>query len=290
VEGVDSYYRHIRVGETIRAELERHLAIHENSPAEAIPAPAEPHKPQAEHRLRPLTIFDNLDLSVRLTDIKYAKKKKKLQAKLGELGRKAHEQGQSTVLVFEGPDAAGKGGAIRRTVWSLDARAYRIYQFAAPTDIERAHHYLWRFWSKLPKAGNVSIFDRSWYGRVLVERTEGFATEDEWRRAFGEINDFESQIVDRGILLLKFWLHISNDEQLKRFEERAESPYKHWKLTDEDWRNREQWEHYEIAAHDMVQFTSTRAAPWILVEGDSKHYARLKILQTICDALEERVS
>jgi polyphosphate:AMP phosphotransferase len=289
VEGVDPYYRHIRVGETVRAELERHLAIHENSPANSSPAKPEPQRPGHGESLQPLTIFDNLDLSVRFTGVKYPKKKKKLQAKLGELGRKAHEQGQSTVLVFEGPDAAGKGGAIRRTVWSLDARTYRIHQFAAPTDIERAHHYLWRFWSKLPKAGNVSVFDRSWYGRVLVERTEGFATEDEWRRAFGEINDFESQIVDQGILLLKFWLHISKDEQLKRFEERAESPYKHWKLTDEDWRNREQWEHYEIAAHDMVQFTSTRAAPWILVEGDSKHYARLKILQTICDALEERI-
>jgi polyphosphate:AMP phosphotransferase len=277
VEGVDPYYRHMRVGETIRAELERHLAIHENSPANSSPGKPEPHQTGHSDSLQPLTIFDNLDLSVRFTDGKYPKKKKKLQAKLGELGRKAHEQRQSTVLVFEGPDAAGKGGAIRRTVWSLDARTYRIYQFAAPTDIERAHHYLWRFWSKLPKAGNVSV-------------TEGFATEDEWRRAFGEINDFESQIVDRGILLLKFWLHISKEEQLKRFEERAESPYKHWKLTDEDWRNREQWDQYEIAAHDMVQFTSTRAAPWILVEGDSKHYARLKILQTICDALDERIS
>jgi polyphosphate:AMP phosphotransferase len=276
VEGVDPYYRHMRVGETIRAELERHLAIHENSPANSSPGKPEPHQTGHSDSLQPLTIFDNLDLSVRFTDGKYPKKKKKLQAKLGELGRKAHEQRQSTVLVFEGPDAAGKGGAIRRTVWSLDARTYRIYQFAAPTDIERAHHYLWRFWSKLPKAGNVSV--------------EGFATEDEWRRAFGEINDFESQIVDRGILLLKFWLHISKEEQLKRFEERAESPYKHWKLTDEDWRNREQWDQYEIAAHDMVQFTSTRAAPWILVEGDSKHYARLKILQTICDALDERIS
>jgi polyphosphate kinase 2 (PPK2 family) len=157
VEGVDPYYRHMRVGETIRAELERHLAIHENSPANSSPGKPEPHQTGQADSLQPLTIFDNLDLSVRFTDGKYPKKKKKLQAKLGELGRKAHEQGQSTVLVFEGPDAAGKGGAIRRTVWSLDARTYRIYQFAAPTDIERAHHYLWRFWSKLPKAGNVSV-------------------------------------------------------------------------------------------------------------------------------------
>jgi polyphosphate:AMP phosphotransferase len=290
VEGADPKYTHIRVGEVIRAELERHIAIHENLPvSQPAPKPA-PQPEEDEESMRALTIFDSLDLSARLNNGKYPKKKKKLQAKLGELGRKAHEQGQSTVLVFEGPDAAGKGGAIRRTVWSLDARTYRIFQFAAPTDIERAHHYLWRFWSKLPKAGNVSIFDRSWYGRVLVERTEGFATEDEWRRAFNEVNDFESQIVDRGILLLKFWLHISKEEQLKRFNQRAESAYKHWKLTDEDWRNREQWDQYEIAAHDMVQFTSTRAAPWILVEGDSKHYARVKVLQTLCDALEERVS
>jgi polyphosphate:AMP phosphotransferase len=289
VEGVDPRYRHIRVGEVIRAEFERHIAIHENSPTQSSPPTPELRSPEAGHHSRPLTIFDNLDLTADVKNGEYRKRKKKLQAKLGELGRKANEQGQSTVLVFEGPDAAGKGGSIRRTVWSLDARTYRIYQFAAPTDIERAHHYLWRFWSKLPQAGHVSIFDRSWYGRVLVERTEGFATEDEWRRAFNEINDFESQIVDRGILLLKFWLHISKEEQLKRFNERAESPYKHWKLTDEDWRNREQWDQYEIAAHDMVQFTSTRAAPWILVEGDSKHYARVKVLQTLCDALEERI-
>jgi polyphosphate:AMP phosphotransferase len=286
IEGVDAKYRHIRVGEVIRSELERHLAMHKTSLASAVP---EPHTPEPEEPLRALTIFDNLDLSATVPNTKYRKKKKKLQAQLGELGRKAHDQGQSTVLVFEGPDAAGKGGAIRRTVWSLDARTYRIHQFAAPTDVERSYHYLWRFWSKLPKAGNVSVFDRSWYGRVLVERTEGFATEDEWRRAFNEINDFESQIVDRGILLLKFWLHISKDEQLKRFEERADSAYKHWKLTDEDWRNREQWDQYEIAAHDMVQFTSTRIAPWILVEGDNKHHARVKVLQTVCDALEERI-
>ena len=199
-------------------------------------------------------------------------------------------QGQSTVLVFEGPDAAGKGGAIRRTVGSLDARAYRVHQFAAPTDVERAHHYLWRFWSKLPRAGYVSVFDRSWYGRVLVERLEGFATEEEWRRAYNEINDFESQIVDRGILLLKFWLHISPEEQLRRFEERANSTYKHWKLTDEDWRNRELFGAYETAAHDMVQFTSTGEAPWILVEGDSKHHARLKVLTAVCEGLEKSLA
>ena len=193
------------------------------------------------------------------------------------------------MLVFEGPDASGKGGAIRRAVWSLDARTTRVYQFAAPTDEEAAHHYLWRFWRRLPYAGYVSIFDRSWYGRVLVERVEGFATEDEWRRAYNEINDFEQQIIDRGILLLKFWLHIDKNEQLKRFKKREDSPYKHWKLTDEDWRNREVWDAYEQFGHEMVQYTSTRKSPWILVEANSKAHARLKVMKTIIDHLEERL-
>ncbi|MBT8427094.1 MAG: polyphosphate:AMP phosphotransferase, partial [Erythrobacter sp.] len=289
VEGVDTYYRHLRVGEIIRAELERHIAIHENVPNHAAPRP-EPHRANEDQVMRSLTIFDNIDLSVRVTDGKYSKKKKKLQAKLGELGRKAHEQGQSTVLVFEGPDAAGKGGAIRRTVWSLDARKARVHQFAAPTEEERAHHYLWRFWRKLPRAGYVTVFDRSWYGRVLVERAEGFATEDEWRRAYNEINDFENQIVDHGILLLKFWLHISKDEQLARFKEREDSPYKHWKLTEEDWRNREQWDAYKLYGQDVVQFTSTKKAPWILVEGNDKLHARLKVVNTVIDHLSERVN
>jgi polyphosphate kinase 2 (PPK2 family) len=192
------------------------------------------------------------------------------------------------VLVFEGPDAAGKGGAIRRTVWGLDARTYRVHQFAAPTEEERAQHYLWRFWRRLPRAGHVVIFDRSWYGRVLVERTEGFASEDEWRRAYNEINDFEWQITDRGMLLMKFWLHVSKEEQLVRFRQRAESAYKHWKLTDEDWRNRERWDDYAVAAHDMIQYTSTRGAPWILVEGDDKHYARLKVIDALVEHLEPR--
>ena len=214
---------------------------------------------------------------------------KKYQAQLGDLGHNAFDKGVSTVLVFEGPDASGKGGAIRRTIWSLDARTSRVHQFAAPTDEERAHHYLWRFWRKIPRAGFVAVFDRSWYGRVLVERAEGFASEDEWRRAYNEINDFENQIVDRGILLLKFWLHISKDEQLNRFKKRETSPYKHWKLTDEDWRNREQWDAYEQYGHDVVQYTSTQKAPWILVEGDNKLHARLKVIKTVTDHLKDRV-
>ena len=291
VEGVDANFRHLAVGEMIRAELEKHLASYEHLAEKNAATNAKSNKQKRNNNHKQsLTIFDNLDLSLTVSKNEYGKELKQLQARLGQLGRQAREQGQSTVLVFEGPDAAGKGGAIRRTVWSLDARAYRVYQFAAPTDVERQYHYMWRFWKKLPRAGNVSIFDRSWYGRVLVERLEGFATEDEWRRAYNEINDFESQIVHHGILLLKFWLHISKDEQLKRFKQREKSTYKHWKLTDEDWRNRELWDAYEQAAHDMVQFTGTGEAPWILIEGDDKHYARLKVLSSVCDGLERCLS
>lgn len=285
VEGTDERYRHLTVGETLRAALEQHLERHEH---ESAAAPVE--RTPANHGVtNNLTVFDRLDLSKTVSGSEYRSRRKKQQARLGELGREAYRKGVSTVLVFEGPDAAGKGGAIRRTVHSLDARSYRVHQFAAPTDVERAFPYLWRFWSKLPRAGNVAVFDRSWYGRVLVERLEGLATDAEWRRAYNEINDFESQIVHRGMLLLKFWLHISKDEQLDRFEARANSPYKAWKLTDEDWRNRERWDDYERAAHDMVQFTGTGDAPWVLVEGNDRQYARLKVLDTIIDGLEKQL-
>ncbi len=285
IEGADENYRHLRVGEIIESELSRHLDMHERQAK--TPVVAERVNPEEVKSTS--TVFDSLDLKLSLPKREYAKKLKERQARLGELGRKAYEQGVSTVLVFEGPDAGGKGGAIRRTIWSLDARSYRVHQFAAPTEEERAQHYLWRFWRKLPRAGHVAVFDRSWYGRVLVERAEGFATEDEWRRAYNEINDFENQIIDHGVLLLKFWIHISKDEELVRFKKREESPYKHWKLTDEDWRNRELWDAYMQFGHDVIQFTSTQKAPWILVEGNSKHYARLKVLQTVIDHLEKRL-
>ncbi len=284
VEGGDENYRHLRVGEVIAAELERHLTRHEreqNSGARPEPTPA--------GLAAGTTVFDALDLTLATKKREYGKQCRELQARLGELGRMAYDRDVATVLVFEGPDAAGKGGAIRRTVWSLDARTYRVHQFAAPTEEERAHHYLWRFWRRLPRAGHVGVFDRSWYGRVLVERAEGFASEAEWRRAYNEINDFEQQIVDRGFVLLKFWLSISNEEQLKRFEERQVSAYKHWKLTAEDWRNREQWDTYRQLGHDVVQFTSTQSAPWVLVEAENKHFARLKVLRTVIDYLERRL-
>jgi len=285
VEGANPNYRHLRVGEIIAAELSRQLDVHERQAPAGSAAPRV-DVPTSSHLT---TVFDALDHARTIAKSTYKKKLKKYQAQLGELGRKAFDKGVSTVLVFEGPDASGKGGAIRRTIWSLDARSSRVHQFAAPTEEERAHHYLWRFWRKLPRAGFVTVFDRSWYGRVLVERAEGFATEDEWRRAYNEINDFENQIVDRDILLLKFWLHISEDEQLARFKEREKSPYKHWKLTDEDWRNREQWDAYELYGHDVVQYTSTQRAPWIIVEGNSKLHARLKVLKTVTNHLKDRL-
>ena len=288
VEGVDANYRHLRVGEIVAAELSRHLDTHERQAALAGSSDA-PHAAEPVPSVS-TNVFSGLDLSQTVSRRVYQKKMKKYQARLGDLGRKAFDKGISTVLVFEGPDASGKGGAIRRAIWSLDARTCRVHQFAAPSDEERAHHYLWRFWRKIPRAGFVAVFDRSWYGRVLVERAEGFATEDEWRRAYNEINDFENQIVDRDILLLKFWLHISEDEQLERFEKREKSPYKHWKLTDEDWRNREQWDAYELFGHDVVQYTSTQKAPWILIEGNNKLYARLKVISTVIDHLKERLN
>ena len=285
VEGGNENYRHLRVGEIIAGELSRHLDVQEQEAAQQ-QAPVRIATTDTPHVT---TVFDALDLSLSIPKKEGRKKLKAYQARLGELGRKAHEEGISTVLVFEGPDASGKGGAIRRTIWSLDARSYDVYQFAAPTEEERAHHYLWRFWRELPRAGHVSVFDRSWYGRVLVERAEGFASRMEWRRAYNEINDFEHQIVDHGTLLLKFWLHIDEDEQLARFKKRETSPYKHWKLTDEDWRNRELWESYEQFGQDVVQYTSTKKAPWILVEGNNKAYARLKVLKTLIDHLAARL-
>jgi len=210
----------------------------------------------------------------------------RLQIRMLQIQQACFRDRRRMVLVFEGPDAAGKGGAIRRVTGALDARRYQTVSIAAPSEEERAQPYLWRFWRHLSRAGRVTIFDRSWYGRVLVERVEGFCTEEAWRRAYGEINDFEEQIVEAGHVLCKFWLHITSEEQLARFNSRGEIEYKKWKLTDEDWRNREKWPVYEAAVNDMVEKTSTGVAPWTLVEANSKNYARVKVLTTVCDALE----
>ena len=217
------------------------------------------------------------------------KKLKKAQGKLGRLSRSPKLAKRSIVAVFEGMDAAGKGGAIRRVTAAVDARMYDVVPIAAPNDEERAYPYLWRFWRKLPKLGRLTVFDRSWYGRVLVERVEGFATDAAWSRAYGEIVDFEEQLRERGVIVLKFWLAITKDEQKRRFESRQQVERKQYKITEEDWRNRNRWEDYIVAASDMIDRTSTKQAPWTIVEGNDKHAARLKIVSAFVDRLSEEL-
>jgi polyphosphate:AMP phosphotransferase len=219
----------------------------------------------------------------------YEKRLERLQGRVNLLSRHPRMRETAVVAVFEGNDAAGKGGAIRRVTHALDARRYSGVSIAAPTEEERAQPYLWRFWRHLPRAGRFTIFDRSWYGRVLVERVEGFCSEADWMRAYGEINDFERQLVEHGTVVVKFWLAISKAEQLTRFKEREKVSFKRFKITDDDWRNRKKWNAYERAVCDMVDRTSTTIAPWTLVEANDKRFARLKVLKTLADALEEAV-
>lgn len=237
-----------------------------------------------------VSILSKLDMDQALDRDEYTETLEEYQGRLNHLSRQASDLGMSSLLVFEGWDAAGKGGAIRRVTAALDSRSYQVIPIAKPTDEEYAHHHMWRFWRHLSRAGRVTIFDRSWYGRVLVERIEGFATEAEWMRGYSEINDFEEQLVEHGILLMKFWTHITKEEQLKRFKAREKISYKRWKLTDEDWRNREKWELYELAVNDMIARTSTSIAPWTLVEGNSKRFARIKVISSFCDKLEEALA
>jgi polyphosphate kinase 2 (PPK2 family) len=191
------------------------------------------------------------------------------------------------IAVFEGMDAAGKGGAVRRITQAIDARLCSIIPIAAPSEEERAQPYLWRFWRNLPRRGRFAIFDRSWYGRVLVERVEGYCSEADWNRAYGEINDFEEQIVGSGGIVVKFWLSISQEEQLRRFQERQDSPFKRFKITEDDWRNRSKWGFYETAICAMLDRTSTEIAPWTLVASEDKYFGRIKILRTLCQRIEE---
>lgn len=232
------------------------------------------------------TILDTLDLGLALPKAKYKKRLRELQNKLNRLAREVYESERSAVFVFEGCDAAGKGGAIRRAVQGMHPKTYRIIPVAAPNEEERSFPYLWRFWRSLPRDGKIAIFDRSWYGRVLVERVEGFCDVEDWRRAFSEIREFEEQLRHHGLEVVKFWLQISQEEQLRRFEEREKVAYKRWKITDEDWRNREKWPHYKTAVHEMIERTEADHAPWILVEAEDKLHARIKVLENVAAALE----
>jgi polyphosphate kinase 2 (PPK2 family) len=245
--------------------------------------------PKASPQPRPAskkTILDRVDLKLSLSRPKYERELGQLQRRLFELEHRLYAARIPAVIVYEGWDAAGKGGNIRRLAQGLDPRGYEVIPVAAPTPDELAHHYLWRFWRKLPKAGHIAIFDRSWYGRVLVERVEGFCSEAAWQRAYQEINEFERQLADFGTVLVKFWLHIDRDEQLRRFKDRQKNRFKQWKITDEDWRNREKWGSTEVAVIDMLQRTSTSYAPWTILEANCKLHARIKALRTVAEALE----
>lgn len=288
VEAANRRFRDLAVGRAMLHAMRTRLGHGAPAP-EPTPEPALAPAPVVEEGSGRVTVLDRVDLSLALTVEEYEGRQEPAQAKLTNLAWQARKQGINTVAVFEGWDAAGKGGAIRRVARAVDARLFRTISIAAPTDEERAHHYLWRFWRHVPRAGYMTIYDRSWYGRVLVERVEGFARPDEWRRAYQEINDFEEQLTEHGVVLMKFWLHVSPQEQLRRFEERAADPRKQHKLTPEDWRNRDKRSAYEAAIDDMVARTSTSHAPWTLVPGDDKRYARVAVLETfvqrITDAL-----
>jgi len=227
-------------------------------------------------------LLDELDLTLQIeSKSDYKEKLKSLQLELLHLQSRLRSSRRSVMMVFEGPDAAGKGGIIKRVVERLDPRALRVYSIIKPTPEELEHHYLWRFWNKLPRQGELAIFDRSWYGRLLVERVEGFACKEEWQRAYEEINHFEKLLSDDGYIICKFYIHITKDEQLRRFEAREADPYKCWKINEEDWRNREKWEEHNTAAEMMFKKTSTKHAPWNIIEGNYKWYARIKVLKLI---------
>jgi polyphosphate:AMP phosphotransferase len=279
VAGADAGYRNLTVGRTILAAVRERLGdtAQERHPDKPLLPPIDQ-----------LTVLRALDLDQPMTDEHYGEAREKWQGRLATLSRDAKFKRTGVVAVFEGNDAAGKGGALRRVTQALDARLYQGIPIAAPTEEERAQPYLWRFWRHVPRLGRLALFDRSWYGRVLVERVEGFCGEADWMRAYGEINDFERELVEHGLVVMKFWLAIDKDVQLKRFREREKTSFKRFKITDDDWRNRKKWDAYEAAVCDMVDRTSTEYAPWTLVEANNKYFTRIKVLRTMCKAIEAR--
>jgi len=234
-------------------------------------------------------MLETLDLTRSLDRAVYAHELTRRQIQLRELGYQVYRKRRPVVILFEGWDAAGKCGAIKRITEKLDPRGYAVYPIAAPQGDDKSRHYLYRFWRRLPERGQIAIFDRSWYGRVMVERVEGLAPEEAWMRSYKEINSFERQLKDFGAIVAKFWIHISRDEQLRRFEERQASGYKSWKLTEEDWRNRTKWAAYEEAVEEMLVKTSTRTAPWMLIEGNDKYWARTRVLAKLVEILSKEL-
>lgn len=299
VEGTDKLYASCKIVSTVVERMERAVKdADRRAAAKAASAPEETVPPadgmEQEEGSGQTDSFRNgvlqgVDLGKTISREEYKRKRKDLQKRLLTLQNKMYLKRVPVILAFEGWDAGGKGGAIKRLTQAMDPRGYEVVPVAAPNDIEKAHHYLWRFWEKIPKAGHMTIFDRTWYGRVMVERIEGFASEAEWSRAYNEINNMEEQFVNAGCIVLKFWLHIDKEEQERRFHERENTPEKQWKITEEDWRNRARWDDYERAVDEMIVRTSTADAPWIVVEGNSKYYARIKVLETVVEALEKRL-
>jgi polyphosphate:AMP phosphotransferase len=304
VEGGNDNFRRASVLGTLTEHLSRHLdqradalrarakvLAKDRKRAEKARRKARKKRDKNGTKDRPLRaparrVLDALNMKRSLSVPDYAAAFHRQQIRLHEAQRRARAAGMSTVVVFEGWDAAGKGGALRRLTFALNARDYRIVPIAALNDEERAHHYLWRFWRHVGRAGRMTIFDRSWYGRVLVERVECLIPEESWMRAYAEINDFESQLAEHDTIVIKIWLHLTKYEHLKRFKQRSKLAHKQWKLTDEDWRNREKWDDYVEAVNDMVSRTSTTAAPWTLVAANEKRYCRVKVLRTVADAME----
>lgn len=284
IEATDKNYAAMKIMSTVadrlEYELSRKAAEKKSAQTSLTPMPEERFKNG---------VLSGVDLTKSLTKEEYKVQLDELQKKLEFLHSEIYRLRIPVVLGFEGWDAAGKGGAIRRLTSHLDPRGYKVCPTAAPNDVERIHHYLWRFWNNMPKAGHIAIFDRTWYGRVMVERIEGFCKEEDWKRAYQEINEMEAHMANFGAVVLKFWLHIDKEEQEKRFNERMANPTKQWKITDEDWRNREKWDAYETAVNEMLLRTSTTYAPWIVVEGNSKYHARVKVLKTVVEALEKKI-
>lgn len=275
VPATDKRYLSLNVAKAVLEALRRGVRSHLSSVSRPSPA-------LGKHLSGKL---DEVDLSLTVSKNVYNEQLPALQEELRRLQHLCYLQRKPVAILFEGWDAAGKGGAIRRLTWNLDPRGYAVLPFGAPEGEEAQKHYLWRFWRALQKSGHFTLFDRSWYGRVLVERIENFARPDEWQRAYREINEFEADLLDFGTVLCKFWMHVSKDEQLRRFEARSKTPGKRWKITEDDWRNRKKWDLYREAISDMLEYNSTPDAPWTIVEGDSKRYARLKVLAVVIERL-----
>ena len=278
IEATDRRHRDLTAGEAVAAAIEKALERAGKAVPKASPDRSKPPR---------ISVLSRLDLTKKLEDD--GRKFEKQQTRVALLSRKLRKEGRSLICAFEGVDAAGKGGSIRRLLGAFDVRNARVMAVAAPTDEERARPYLWRFWRNLPRLGHATIYDRTWYGRVLVERVEGFCSKEDWTRAYSEIVDFESELSGAGVIVCKFWLQISPEEQLRRFKDRVKTPFKQYKITEDDWRNRAKWDSYQAAAVDMIEKTSAPDAPWTLIEAEDKRWARLRVMKAVADRLEQEL-